>query len=242
MNNPEYKGIYPVDEDLGIEGHLPGSIVKQYDHPLIRRYEEFEAHLHAMHFASKACDALADLVIKRANASPIPEYTEAIEITLWEGIVIGYARSFDKGFGVKLRPEEYLNGEMLAKHNDVCALRNKHVGHDINNFRSVKSGVDIAADGTVLGVSTIYVTTTPGLPALRIVRELIEMATQHINEQRRHISAAILADARKVGSDALLALPILQHPAQTLGFTETRDRERETGQKKQKPKKKSPGQ
>ena len=129
--------------------------------------------------------------------------------TTWEAAVIAYGRAFVGGVsahggGSRTRfPSDILNGlsdEQRVVHKRTLTLRDKHVGHRVNDWTRVIVTAVLAPESDeprrVLHVARKMFTAVGGAGSAEELRELVSIMVDGIDERIAAIEADIIKSAR----------------------------------------------
>lgn len=171
---------------------------------------------------------LADLVSVVGDLERAMEYGRAFEErvddaglrnALFEAAIVAYARSFregraaikrrEAGKGVaRLKATKYLSllsGELTDAHEELLSLRDKHVGHRVENESSVVIS-EFGIDGNFLSVSPMIWGLGASTGPIRNLIEIVEILIPAISTEIDELIAALtqtLSGARLTGGQAM---------------------------------------
>lgn len=206
-NSSDYIGLLPTGELVEfVDGHT-GQPMREFSHPALSEMEELEVHIRTMQTAQSALE-LMKLTAKGYDDLPRDMRWDLIEVALWESVILSYSRCFDRNGGYPIDPRSYLDDEALKLHQYVYHLRDKHVAHDINDFRRAKAALGVDAVGNIVAFHTVF--TVAAEPADRIdgVARLISLSLDEFN--RRKVRCGVIASAvlSRLSPREILELPI----------------------------------
>ena len=179
------------------------------------------ATIQDLQFVMECCKRLLAELVK-----PEDERDAVVAQALWAAALMAYDRCFAKGKGFGLTADDVrslpLEGQVMKFHTWIVDERNKLARHPADPFEMARVGSVLSAPGlskppgggqagrqlegiTVLSASHILVDGAGVRQLGALASELARQAAGKAQEQER----TVLADARRLGLDALYTLPPL---------------------------------
>lgn len=158
--------------------------------------------------------ALCDASIALEAEIPIEE--SHVELRgLWEAAVIAYGRAFTSGVSAFGGGRTRFPGDLLDRlteeqrttHNHAVELRNRHVGHRVNDWTQVRVSAVLAqeTEPKFLQLSQALVTVVQGTDATAKFREVVVFLRDALAERMTSIGAGIEAGVRSIPVERLYA-------------------------------------
>jgi hypothetical protein len=151
-------------------------------------------------------------------AKPEEERDRVVPQALWSAALVAYARCFGKNKRSGLTTQDVhdlpLHGAVMEYHRWVIKERGRLTSHPANPFDAARVGAVLAPPGganrrlegiTILATSHVLVDDIGVRQLGGLASELAKQTAERAQPQQD----AVLADARKLGIDALYQLPLL---------------------------------
>ena len=209
---PAEYSFYPDGTSITVDGLSGDSSVRYYDHRLASELSELDIHKSSLYFTLETANFLRRLV-ERDPTLKLGVDQDILEVSLWEAVLVSYARCFDGNGPHPLKASSYLDQNQLAMHDSFYWARQRHVAHDLNGFRQNYTGLEIGDEGDIRAIRFLHIVRAYGLDDLKNAIDLIELAIQEAEQRISGGSLIFTASASLLTPEQLLALPMLQPEA-----------------------------